>query len=863
MFEKDDGLERIVKNLPVLTIDPSEHGVEGFPKVSFFLESVHIGKPTMAAGIDGEVRMLPHTAREYGASYDAPLKLNLSLQIGDSGWQTLTRTSGRLPIMVRSGRCHLQGLTRAEMVKHREEAGEWGGYFILNGNERLVRLIVMPRRNHIFAMERSSFLKRGPEYTRFATSIRCVRLDQSASTVNVHYLETGCVNVRFSIRKQEFFIPAVLILKALTGMTDREIYERITQNDAVASFVAERAELMIREAKPLKLKSRADVLAYLGRHFRMLLRAERTDSDVKVGEDLLREYLFIHVQDFVAPGPNGEAVSELAINAAKAELLIVMMQRLFLLVQEKIKPDNVDAMSAHEALLPGYLYAMILKEALYDWLHGVRGSIIRDIRRQPKKVRLADTAYWRKTCDMVPEIGRKIKYFLVTGNLVSKTGLDLMQVSGYTISAEKLNYYRYLSHFRSVHRGQFFTTMKTTAVRKLLPESWGFMCPVHTPDGSPCGLLNHMSASCAILTRPCPIPSTELVNVLFLLGMSEVRTLPNPALIPVFLDGIVVGRVAATEAQTFCAKLRYLKITNSPAVYEYLEIFLVSDLDDKMWPAVCLSTAAARFVRPVYYLPTTQVPKPVVEYIGAMEQLTMEIACTAEDFMPGMTTHQEITPTNILSVIASLTPFSDHNQSPRNMYQCQVSLSLHHKRQTLFPILFLGLHSTIFFLSLFCLVVRLCACMLVCLYVVNQPIHSSAPQCSGPIALHIGLGQARARSLFHISTPSFLVLVSTQHSYRLVVCFASYVIFRTLAIFLPSFLFASLFFRRWVSKRWARRSIRTHSVSTTRSTAFRTPRSPSFVTKVLSKSTSSTSTPWAVTQSLLSFPTPVTIWKMP
>lgn len=35
-------------------------------------------------------------------------------------------------------------------------------------------------------------------------------------------------------------------------------------------------------------------------------------------------------------------------------------------------------------------------------------------------------------------------------------------------------------------------------------------------------------------------------------------------------------------------------------------------------------------------------------------------------------THEEIHPTGILSVIANLTPWSNHNQSPRNMYQCQV-----------------------------------------------------------------------------------------------------------------------------------------------------------------------------------------------
>lgn len=73
----------------------------------------------------------------------------------------------------------------------------------------------------------------------------------------------------------------------------------------------------------------------------------------------------------------------------------------------------------------------------------------------------------------------------------------MQQTAGFTIVPDKLNMTRYLSHFRSIHRGQYFTEMKTTTVRKLLPESWGFTCPVHTPDGAPCGLLNHITLSCA------------------------------------------------------------------------------------------------------------------------------------------------------------------------------------------------------------------------------------------------------------------------------------------------------------------------------------------------------------------------------
>ena len=50
-------------------------------------------------------------------------------------------------------------------------------------------------------------------------------------------------------------------------------------------------------------------------------------------------------------------------------------------------------------------------------------------------------------------------------------------------------------------RGSFFQEMRTTEVRALLPDAWGFICPVHTPDGSPCGLLNHLAMPVEIVTH--------------------------------------------------------------------------------------------------------------------------------------------------------------------------------------------------------------------------------------------------------------------------------------------------------------------------------------------------------------------------
>ena len=74
----------------------------------------------------------------------------------------------------------------------------------------------------------------------------------------------------------------------------------------------------------------------------------------------------------------------------------------------------------------------------------------------------------------------------------------LLQQSGFTVVAEKLNFFRYLSHFRAVHRGAFFSQMRTTSVRKLLPEAWGgcgLFDHVMSADNHVTSLENHVSAS--------------------------------------------------------------------------------------------------------------------------------------------------------------------------------------------------------------------------------------------------------------------------------------------------------------------------------------------------------------------------------
>lgn len=63
-----------------------------------------------------------------------------------------------------------------------------------------------------------------------------------------------------------------------------------------------------------------------------------------------------------------------------------------------------------------------------------------------------------------------------------------------------------------------------------------------------------------------------------------------------------------------------------------------------------------------------------IEYIGSFEQVYMNICISAEEAYEGVTTHMEISKTAFMSNLANLIPMPDCNQSPRNMYQCQMGM---------------------------------------------------------------------------------------------------------------------------------------------------------------------------------------------
>ncbi|XP_078427408.1 nuclear RNA polymerase A2 [Wolffia australiana] len=628
--------------------------------------------------------LYPNECRQSGGSYRGKFTSEICFQYNEGVVIRETISFGYLPIMLMSKLCHLRGANPKKLVSHKEEASEMGGYFICNGLERLCRLLILPKRNHPMALIRKSFCTRGDGYTDKAVVIRCVREDQSSVSVKLYYLQNGSARLGFWIQGREYLLPVGIVLKALVDSTDREIYVSLTscykensqkKRGAVSTqLVGERTKIILDEMKGLSLFTRSQCLHHLGNTFRPLMRELESESCAVAGDAVLRDYIFVH----------------LSSNHDKFNLLIFMLQKLFAMVDGKAAPENPDALANQEVLQPGHLITICLKEKIQEALSKSKRLIQEEIAKPNTKFDFLNLAQVKKMVDRgAASVARSIESMLTTGKLASSSGLDLPQRDGMTIVAERLNFLRYISHFRSVHRGAAFARMRTTTVRKLLPESWGFLCPVHTPDGEPCGLLNHMTSTCRITSNyDSQGAIKDFVKIRMsitkaLVGVGMTPSLPRleragpPDVLSVLLDGCVVGSISSSKVEKAVECIRLLKLSTFSGIPDDLEVGYVPLSLSGAYPGLYLFTSPSRFIRPVRNLSHDSGGDAAFELIGPFEQTFMEIKCAdggdggrSESFPA---THEEIHPTGFLSVVANLTPWSDHNQSPRNMYQCQMA----------------------------------------------------------------------------------------------------------------------------------------------------------------------------------------------
>ena len=422
-----------------------------------------IGKPTVHKDARCTTRSIyPSECRIAGLTYKAPLKLSFQVKLNEKLIDSFEEYAGDLPIMVKSKRCNLYNLTSEQLIERKEDAEEAGGYFIINGNEKLVRFLIAQLRNYPIVMTRKGWKKAASMTSDLGIHCRCVKEDQISNDMIIHYLTNGSVKIRILIDKLTVYLPLILILRALCDYSYQKICKMLLQGCEHDTFYYSCVTNMIKQIENEDLNTQDEILNYIGEKTKSrFYHLERWHTNQETAHYLLKNSIAVHLDAY----------------EDKFNFLVFCIKKLFAARRGDCALENVDSPQLQEIYTSGQIYSNYLLERLSMFLQNMKIYFNKLSSSTPSSEELTADKIRKSISSQCNEISKEMIRFLSVGNIRAKSTAGLRQDTSLSVIAEKINYYRFISHFRAVHRGSFFMEMRTTECRKLYPESFGFLCP--------------------------------------------------------------------------------------------------------------------------------------------------------------------------------------------------------------------------------------------------------------------------------------------------------------------------------------------------------------------------------------------------
>ena len=211
-------LNEIVQERPKIEPD-----IEGF---YVKLEGIDVGEPSVREADGSERTIYPMEARIRNLIYSAPLNLKMRPVYVDAGIEkeeeVVTAYIGRLPIMLKSKSCLLFNLSRDELTRLGEDPEDPGGYFIINGSERVIVTQEYLVSNRVLVDKG----RKGSSTTAVAKVFSTVA--GFRSLVSVQRRKDGRLLVNFfSVPRP---LPLTVLIKALGVTVDRDIANLVTDD---------------------------------------------------------------------------------------------------------------------------------------------------------------------------------------------------------------------------------------------------------------------------------------------------------------------------------------------------------------------------------------------------------------------------------------------------------------------------------------------------------------------------------------------------------------------------------------------------------------------------------------------------------
>jgi DNA-directed RNA polymerase II subunit RPB2 len=272
----------------------------------------------------------------------------------------------------------------------------------------------------------------------------------------------------------------------------------------------------------------------------------------------------------------------------------------------------------------------------------------------------------------------------------------------------RISYIGFLSNLRRVNT-PLDRSIKITSPHRLNAQQWGILCPFESPDGASIGYLKNMALLCHVTFGTNPEDLTRCLDDLDMVPLLSVLPSMGHVLCKVFLNGVWVGCVV--EPDVFVKKMRLLRRNGCINVFTSVawkihlnEIRIHTDAGRGCRPLIIIENGkhfvpekinswfelviggGEEKIEEMYYrsqyispfdkhakltkeqvwtkLEKEQCP---LEFVDIEEEDSCMIAMYPKD-ITGFTTHLEIHPSTILSVVTSNIPFANHNFAPRLIF---------------------------------------------------------------------------------------------------------------------------------------------------------------------------------------------------
>ena len=686
--------------------------------------NLYLSRPQIHENTGATKILFPQEARLRNFTYASMMTVDMNVKYivrgsgTDSEQQVTTHHKvfpkiqiGKMPIMLKSCICVL---TQHKHLDHNitgECPYDAGGYFIINGSEKTVLGQERAAENRVLCYN----VSKNNNKWRYVAEIKSIPDSKCISPKQINMMVVTKQNgfghpLVIQIPRMKQPIPLFIIFRALGVLSDREICEYIVYNiDGSADGGGGGGDEAGKISAKLLDSLQASIIDANGimtqedavRYFTSQVIFTPINMDKESGAIKKREFAHEVLHNDLFPHCNTDKQRIFFLGHMANKLLCA-----FFGIN---KQDDRDSYLNKRVDLTGAL--------LNNLFRNYFNKLIKDMSKQV--VREINTGSWRSTEEYLNIINDTNMYKIIKSTTIEnglKRALSTGDFGIKSITSNKvgvaqvlnrLTYSASLSHLRRLNT-PIDKSGKLIPPRKLHNTSWGFLCPAETPEGGSIGVVKNISYLSHVTIHSNPASLHACIDE-YIERIETLKPRDTYRQVKVFVNGTWVGITRDPMRLYHDFKLKKLRgIINiyTSVVFDYpnAEIRICNDAGRMMRPLLLvnqdtndlfitrdmISRVAAREIGwddLLTHMSDADTDADadthahgVIEYIDPDEQAFSMIAMRPHHLYRNETdttspyiykySHCEIHPSTIFGVLASCIPFPEHNQAPRNTYQC-------------------------------------------------------------------------------------------------------------------------------------------------------------------------------------------------